>query len=160
VHPNARLLEGLLTGLDQHDHVQMGACYVEDATFRDIAFNLHGRKKIHAMWHMICQPEGRTSDIHVSFKIVQADDLTAEVSLVDEYTFSSTGRPVKNVIVSRFRFENGLIVSQQDFCDPRAWAAMALGGVAGFLAGRIRLLRTLKARRMLSDFLQTHPEYQ
>ena len=160
MHPNARLLEGLFTGLDQHNHVQMAACYHENATFRDIAFDLHGRKKIHAMWHMICQPEDRTSDIHVSYNIVEVDGVGAEVSLIDEYTFSSTGRPVRNVIISRFWFENNLILFQQDACDPRAWAAMALGGLPGFLAGRIRLLRSLKAGCMLSDFLQTHPEYK
>ena len=114
MHSNATVLEELFSGLDQHDHNRMAACYHEDATFRDIAFTLHGKKSIHAMWHMICQPEGRTSDIHVSFQITHVDDATGTVSLVDEYTFSSTNRSVRNVIESRFRFKNGLIFDQED----------------------------------------------
>src|SRR3954462_407066 len=124
MHPNAALLDRLFTALDRHDHATMTACYHLDATFRDIAFDLHGRKEIHAMWHMICE-----GDIRATFDVVHADDNTAEVNLIDDYTFSSTGRKVHNVIQSRFQFQDGVIIEHHDFCDPRAWAAMALGGV-------------------------------
>ena len=65
-----------------------------------------------------------------------------------------------NVIQSRFRFKDGSIVEQQNSCDTRKWASMAIGGVGGFLAGRISLLRGTKARRTLDTFIETHPQYK
>ena len=62
-------------------------------------------------------------------------------------TRSGLGRKVHNVIQSRFRFKDGSIVEQPNSCDTRKWASMAIGGVGGFVAGRISLLRGAKARR-------------
>ena len=99
----------------------MAACYHVNATFVDIAFDLRGRKQIHAMWHMICQPEGHASDIGALFNIIYAEETRGWVNVVDEYALSSTGRRVINVIDSHFCFEDGVILKHHDFCDPRAW---------------------------------------
>ena len=155
MHPNAELLQRLFSALDRHDHRAMAACYHPEATFRDIAFDLRGRRRIHSMWHMICE-----GDIRTSFKIDEVDDRTAFVTVVDDYTFRAKGRKVHNVIQSRFRFKDGAIVEQQDSCDSRQWASMAIGGVGGFLAGRIPRLRAAKARRTLDTFIETHPQYK
>jgi ketosteroid isomerase-like protein len=155
MHPNGELLTRLFTSLDKHDHKSMADCYDEKATFSDIAFDLRGRTQIHAMWHMISD-----GDIRTTFKVDEVDDHTAFVSVVDDYTFRSTGHKVHNKIESHFRFANGLIVHQRDACDPGTWAAMALGGVNGLLAGRIPFLRHKKARKTLDAFIATHPQYQ
>jgi SnoaL-like domain len=156
MHPNQVLLQRLFTALDQHDYPTMGSCYHADALFHDIAFKLEKRQCILGMWHMIC--EG--TDIRATFEVVHANDQEGRVNLVDDYTFSDTGRHVHNVIDSRFRFQDGLTAEHKDSCDAHAWAAMALGGVSGFLAGRIRLLRSWKASQMLKKFIQSHPEYR
>ena len=39
----------------------------------------------------------------------------------------------------------------------RVWAAMAIGGVGGFVAGRIAPLRRFKTRRKLQTFVEEHP---
>jgi ketosteroid isomerase-like protein len=155
MHANAALMERLFTGLDQHDHQAMAACYHADATFTDIAFDLRGQKQIHAMWHMISE-----GDIRTKFEILHADDTTGQANIVDDYTLTSTGRSVHNPIDSQFRFQDGLIIEQRDLCDAGAWSAMALGGPIGFLAGRFRFLRGQKARQILSAFVAEHPEYQ
>jgi ketosteroid isomerase-like protein len=160
MHTNAGLLQRLFSSLNQHDHKTMAACYHSQATFTDIAFDLRGRQQIHAMWHMICQPGDHKSDIHAMFNVVRADDQRGWVNLVDDYTFSSTGRKVTNVIDSYFCFEEGLIVKQHDFCDARAWASMAVGGLSGLLAAQFHFLRSLKARQMLNKFVEKHSEYQ
>ncbi len=160
MHTNAVLLQRLFSSLNQHNHEAMAACYHSKASFTDIAFDLRGKQQIHAMWHMICQPDDHTSDIHIMFNVIHADDRSGWVNLVDDYTFSSTRRKVTNVIDSHFCFEDGLIVKQHDFCDPRAWASMAVGGFSGFLAAQLHFLRSFKARRMLYRFVDNHPEYQ
>jgi hypothetical protein len=130
----------------------MAACYHPAAHFQDIAFDLRGRDRIAAMWGMICD-----TDLQPAFQIVQAGEESAVASVIDEYTFTETGRRVRNVIESRFRFRDGLIVEHIDSCDARLWAEMALGGVAGFLAGRIGFLRKWKAASLLQTWQANHP---
>jgi hypothetical protein len=155
MHANAELLTRLFTSLDKHDHESMANCYHEKAKFRDIAFELRGKNQIHAMWHMISE-----GDIRATFKVNEVDDRSAFVSLVDNYTFSATGHKVRNVIESHFRFEKGVIIEQRDACDAKTWAGMALGGVKGFLAGRLAFVRQKKARATLDAFIAKHPQYQ
>lgn len=157
MHPNAALLERLFTSLQHYDAKAMADCYNGDATFRDIAFDLHGKKQIHAMWGMICEPR----KLKATFKVVQADDNTGRVSLIDDYVFSSTKLLVHNEIDSRFRFRNGLIVEHHDYCDERKWATMAMGpGIKGWLAGHLRIVRSLAARKKLRAFIKAHPEFK
>jgi ketosteroid isomerase-like protein len=150
MHPNGLLLRRLFTALDVHDHPTMAECYAPAASFRDIAFDLQGKPQIHAMWQMICSPG---SDLRASFDVVHADDVEGRVALVDHYTFRDTGFKVRNVIDSRFRFENGLIVQHRDYCDAKAWAAMAFhGGFKGFMAGHFRFARSRGAAAKLKEF--------
>jgi hypothetical protein len=59
-----------------------------------------------------------------------------------------------NAIESRFRFEHGRIVEQQDECDERKWAEQAFGpGPMGWWVGRFRPLRAWKANRKLRPYL-------
>jgi ketosteroid isomerase-like protein len=155
-HPNAQLLARLFSSLDRHDHESMADCYQPDATFTDIAFNLRGRKRIQAMWHMASE-----GDIRTTFDVKGADDREGLVRVVDDYTFRSTGNKVRNVIESHFQFRDGRISDQRDACDPRKWADMALGGgLSGFLAGRFRFLRSRKAAKLLDAFIESHPQYK
>jgi len=148
MHRNAVLLQRLFVSLNGHNDQAMAECYHPGARFRDIAFDLQGKKEIAAMWKMIC-----AGDIQAKFEVIHADDREGHVKVLDEYTFSDTGRKVSNPIESRFEFRDGLIAVQTDTCDPVAWAAMAIGGFTGFLAGRIRGLRSWKARKKLQPYL-------
>ena len=154
MHSNATLLHKLFTSLDNHDHKEMSACYHPDATFSDIAFNLKGRKQIHAMWHMISE-----TDIRATFEVANTNDETGLVHLVDDYTFSDTGRAVHNVIESNFRFRHGLIIQHADSCDALKWARMAFGGLKGEIAGRCHFLRSRAASGKLRKFVSAHQEY-
>ena len=148
-HQNAVLLRRLFTSLQARDHAEMADCYAPAATFRDIAFDLHDRREIHAMWRMVCT----TTRVTVTIQSIEADDHAGRARIVDDYTFSDTQRRVINPIESRFRFENGRIVEQRDECDARRWGDQAFGGVKGWLAGRVRLLRARAAARKLQPYL-------
>jgi len=149
IHRNAVLLQRLFISLNARDAQAMAECYHPDAHFHDIAFDLQGKREITAMWKMIC-----SGDIQATFEVLYADDREGLVKVVDEYTFSDTLRKVRNPIESRFGFRNGLIALHTDTCDPVAWAAAAIGGIRGVLAGRIRFLRSWKARRKLKPYLE------
>jgi hypothetical protein len=133
----------------------MANCYDPQAEFHDIAFHLQGRDHVRSMWQMICR-----GDIRVTFDITHADEHEGRAKLVDEYTFAETGRHVRNPIESNFRFRDGRILEQRDVCDARAWAAMAIGGVSGWVAGRVGFLRTRKAHRMLRRFIAERERIQ
>jgi len=157
-HPNALLIERLFAALNRHDHELIAECYADDARFQDIAYNLRTKHRIHNMWRMIC--EGK-SNIQVKVEAVTADDRGGTSTIVDVYDFGRTdddpGKRVINRITSRFVFDAGRIAKQVDECDPRAWAEMAIGGRVGWIAGRVRLLRSLKANWMLYQFVRHHP---
>src|SRR4051812_33537271 len=156
MHPNAALLHKLFTALRERDHATMAACYHPRARFRDIAFSLRRRFWIHAMWRMICRDEVA---IRVAeFEILAADDRAGRARILETYLYHSPGKPpklVRNAIRSRFRFAGGRIISHDDDCDAKPWAAQAIGGrVGGFLAGRIRLLRSAVALVKLVSFVR------
>ena len=163
MHANAALLDRLFTALVARDPEAMASCYRPDARFRDIAFDLDSSDEIADMWRMICSDE---VDMKVlDFEIVEADDRAGRARIVERYAFGASkdppraGAPVTNAIESSFEFEEGGIRSQIDSCDSKLWARQALGkGIKGFLAGRIRPLRSLVARRKLARFVRTHPK--
>ena len=152
-HPNALVIERLFAALNQHDHGAMAACYRDAAVFHDIAFHFEDRSGIHDMWRMICLD----SAIQVELQHVEADEYQGEAIVVDRYRFGRRRRPVVNRITSRFWFEDGRIKKQVDDCDARAWAAQALGGVPGWIAGRSRRVRRAAAWWMLHQYLRHHP---
>jgi ketosteroid isomerase-like protein len=155
MHQQASLLNKLYTSLDQKNHVGMIDCYHPDAEFKDIAFDLRGKKQIHAMWHMISQ-----TDLRASFKILRVDDQIGSVELVDDYTFGDTGRRVHNVIRSDVRFRDGLIIQHHDTCDALKWGLQALGPARGVMAWLVPAIRRARAKKKIDAFIESHPEYQ
>jgi ketosteroid isomerase-like protein len=148
-HANALLLRRLFAALQDRKPDTMADCYAPSATFHDIAFDLHDRREIHAMWRMICA----TTKVTVTIEGIEADERGGVARVVDHYTFSDTGKPVDNKIESRFRFQDGRILEHHDDCDPRSWARQAIGGPFGWLAGRVRPLRAWKASKKLRPYL-------
>jgi ketosteroid isomerase-like protein len=161
MHPNRALLSRLFTAEDQHLHLEMASCYQPDATFKDIAFDLKGIRRIQGMWHMVCE-----TDIRVAIERIEADAREGQADIVCTYTFGAhqpsgkKGRPVRNVIQSRFLFREGKIVQHHDFCDAKAWARAALGGPMGFIAGHLSFARRMTANGKLDAFLARHAEYR
>jgi len=161
MHANAALLNNLFNALDAHNHETVASCYHSEAEFRDIAFHRKGRRQIHDMWRMICRDE---TEIEVTIGAVEADDYTGHASVVESYRFGASkdprkpGRPVTNEIESRFEFKDGRILSQIDDCDPKVWARQAMKlRIMGFLAGRIRFVRSIGAKRKLDKFVEENP---
>ena len=162
MHANAALLNKLFTALGARDCATMMTCYDTGAHFRDIAFDRRGLEEIRGMWRMIC--EGDSNIEVLQFEVVDADDRAGLVRKDKKYTFGTSSnqslrRPVYNVIESRFLFQDGQISSHHDTCDAKEWARQAMGGIIGFLAGRVRLLRSRGAKKKLKAFADAHPEH-
>ena len=154
---NVKLLETFYKSLRNKDHTTIADCYHQDATFTDIAFKLYEKKKILAMWHMICE-----ADLRLSYRVENADARNGSVRWVANYTFNDNGteRKVRNELRSSFEFKDGLIIKHTEVCDARQWAMQALGPVKGIGAWLAPTLRRKKANEKLQGFINRHPEYQ
>lgn len=136
MHPNARLLESFYRSFAERDATGMAACYHPEVHFTDEVFDLHG-DEAGAMWAMLCE---RGKDLKIEFRDVEADDAGGRAHWEATYTFSATGRRVRNSIDARFEFEDGRIVRHVDTFDFWKWSRQALG-LPGMLLGWSGYLR-------------------
>lgn len=133
---NRETLERFFRAFSARDGETMAACYHADARFTDPVFTLHGGD-VGAMWRMLCQ---RGKDLRVESSAIQCRDDQGTATWHAWYTFSSTGRPVHNMVQSTFRMETGLIREQTDHFAFWRWSRQALG-LSGVLLGWSPLLR-------------------
>jgi ketosteroid isomerase-like protein len=124
MHPNAELIHEFYAAFDAHDADRMLACYAPDVTFSDPVFPSLRGDRARAMWRMLCE---RGQDLRVAVSRVEADQTQGSAHWVADYTFSATGRPVRNRIDARFTFRDGAIITHTDHFDLWRWAGMALG---------------------------------
>ena len=144
-HPNTSVIQGLYTALAAKDGAAMGACYADDARFSDPAFQNLDAAGVRTMWAMLCS---RATDLTVELSGVEADNTHGKARWVATYTFSKTGRQVRNVINAEFEFRNGLIVRHTDRFDLWRWAGMALG-LKGTLLGWTPLVQNAIRREAM-----------
>lgn len=139
------------------DYRGMAACYHPSIAFQDPVFNLKG-KQVAAMWHMLL--EGG-KEMRVEATGVSAEGDRGQARWEAHYTFSATGRKVRNAVRSEFRFQDGKILVERDAFGFWRWAAQALGPVGIFLGWMPRLQQDLqrKAKGNLAKFIKAHPEY-
>lgn len=130
MHPHAELIDHFYASFKRRDGAAMAACYAPDARFHDPIFDLQGAD-VGAMWTMFCE---RGRDLVLAWRDVRADDAGGSAHWEPRYTFSVTGRPVHNVIDSRFTFRDGKIATHADTFDLWRWSRMALG-LKGALLG-------------------------
>jgi SnoaL-like domain len=144
--------------LDTH---RMAACYSENATFEDEAFNLRGKTEIMGMWNMLCDGAKAMApgDWKFSFSDVQASGSGANATGLAHwepiYRFSLTKRMVHNVIDASFTFDaQGKILTHRDRFDFWRWSRMALG-TPGALLGWSPFLRN-KVRQQANSNLRKY----
>lgn len=130
-HANKDLIERFYAALGNGDAASMGRCYADDAIFSDPVFAMLDAEGVRAMWAMLC---ARARDLDVSVGDIVADDRAGSARWIASYTFSRTGRKVRNAIDARFEFRDGKIVRHTDRFDLWRWAGMALG-IKGQLLG-------------------------
>jgi len=147
---NRQLIERFYGAFTQRDAATMAACYRSDATFRDPAFELTGGD-IGKMWKMLCS---RGADLRIEFANVTAQGDRGSAYWQAWYTFSTTGRPVHNIVHADFRFSEGLIATHVDTFDFWRWSRQSLG-TAGLLLGWTPLLQK-KVRAQAAQALQRY----
>ncbi len=153
MHPNAALIERFYRAFQARDAAAMGACYHPEVAFSDPVFPALRGREARALWALLCE---RAQDLEIEFGDVHADDARGRAHWEARYTFSPTGRRVRNVIDAGFEFRGGLIARHVDRFGFWRWARQALGA-AGWLLGWTPLVRNRvrsEARRGLDAFLR------
>ena len=123
-HANAELIDRFYASFRNRDAKSMADCYHPDATFRDPIFEVAGRD-VGDMWTMLCE---RGRDLTLDWRVLAADERQGAAHWEPRYTFTVTGRPVHNIIDSRFTFRDGRIATHVDSFSLWRWSRMALGG--------------------------------
>ena len=136
-HPNEELLTEFYRAFQRKDVDAMAACYAADVRFGDPVFPDLKGAQVGRMWRMLL---AGGKDLEFEFRDVKADAERGSAHVEARYTFSRTGRAVHNVIESRFRFRQGLIVEQRDSFGFWRWSRQALG-TTGRLLGWTPLVK-------------------
>ena len=135
MHPNAQTLQTFYSSFQSLDTDGMKKCYHPDIHFSDPAFpSLHG-KMAGAMWAMLIENLKKSKDgWRLEFSNIQATDTAGSCHWEADYTLSTTGRRVHNIIESSFQFQDGLIIRHVDTFNFYRWARMAFG-ITGIILG-------------------------
>src|SRR5690606_3551854 len=115
---NSKAVNDFFTAFQQGDWKTMQQAYDDDAVFYDPVFENLNAVETRAMWHMLCS---RAKDF--SLKVIKIDcDKEPVIGKNGEefiycktdwealYTFSATGRKIRNKVRSNMKLHNGLIL--------------------------------------------------
>lgn len=149
---NDELIQRFYAAFAARDGDAMAACYKPGATFSDPVFTDLKDGEPGAMWQMLTS---RATDLEVKLVEHGAEGDKGHARWIADYTFTQTGRKVRNDVRSQFTFDGGLIAAQQDSFSFHGWSRQALGPVGLFLgwAPPVRAGVSRKARAGLDEFM-------
>ena len=127
---NELLMNRFYTAFQHLDYKTMQDCYSKDAVFNDPAFGLLNGEELRAMWKMLCK---RAKDFSLEFSNIKSEDEYGTCNWTATYTFSKTGRKVRNEIKAYMKFADGKIIEHSDAFSLRKWGSQALGWKAWLL---------------------------
>jgi ketosteroid isomerase-like protein len=154
----SQLIKQFYAAFARRDYQGMIECYAPDILFEDPVFTLQG-KQVGAMWHMLCE---RGEDLQVTLVRAHGHLASGDADWEARYTFSTSKRPVHNILHAHFQFQDGKIVRHRDEFDFWRWSRMALGPT-GLVLGWSPMVKNkvrATAKSGLEKFIAAHPEYQ
>jgi limonene-1,2-epoxide hydrolase len=142
--------------LKHKDYKTMQSLYALNAQFSDEVFKGLNGFEAGKMWEMLIK-SGK--DLQIDYEILDTSKKAAKVRWIAHYTFSKTGRKVKNIVTSNFEIEDGKIYSQRDSFSFGKWSKQALGFVPWLLGftGIPQKKVQETAARGLNDFIRKNP---
>jgi ketosteroid isomerase-like protein len=157
MYANIDLLERFYTAVQRSDIAAVRTCYSPNVLYSDPVFGeLRGDRAV-IRWQMIFS---REAPLQMSFSDLAADHTTGSGRWEARITSTRTGREVRMVIDSRFRFAGGRILEHRDTFSVYRWSKMALGPAVR-LAGWTTPLRSMLQRETAAmlDRFEVSPEH-
>jgi hypothetical protein len=146
--PEEQIVQKFYEAFKLSDPTGMAACYRDDATFNDLAFNLTGKSNISYMWHFVCHREPR-----VWFGCIRTVGPEVKAHWVADYKFQGE-RQVNYDIDSRFTIRDGLIKEHHDEASRWVWSRQALGFPKDIVVTLFPSVLRMKAKAELAKFLE------
>ena len=140
----------------EKDGLGMTSLYHPDLEFEDPAFGPLNYNRTCAMWKMLTKGD---SDLIIDYRLIGVKENIVNIEWIASYTFSKTGKPVKNIIQAEMTIRDGLIFRHQDRFNLHRWASQAFG-IKGWLLGSTGYFkRQLQAQtnRSLDRFMAQEP---
>lgn len=152
---NEQIVSNFYMAFQNLDPENMVTHYADDIQFEDPAFGKLENNEAKNMWRMLCK---NATNLKITFSILSSEDKIVHAHWDAQYTFSATGRFVKNSIDATFTIENGKIINHLDQFDLWQWSKQAMG-IKGWLIGWSPLFKSklqLTTKKMLHKFGVTH----
>lgn len=136
------------------NYEEMQKAYHPNARFSDPVFGDLTSEQVKTMWEMLLTTG---PDLQIAFSNVHATETDGSCRWEAWYTFSKTGRMVHNVVMSNFKFQDNLIVRQDDQFSLWRWSRFALGWPGIFLGWSPWIQNEIKtkARKSLDRYKKT-----
>lgn len=150
------LVSAFYEAMKARDYRTMASLYAINAVFSDPVFPSLSGFEAGKMWEMLLKS---AKDMEVEYKILDHGKDKAKVRWVANYTFSRTGRKVRNEVVSTFEILDGQILTQRDRFNFGKWSRQALGffpWLLGFTGVTQKKVQE-SAGRNLNDFIRANP---
>jgi ketosteroid isomerase-like protein len=135
------IVERFYAAFAARDAEGMARCYAPDVVFSDPAFGELRGAEAGDMWRMLLS---RAADLSVRADAPEATSNGARTRWYADYTFSTTGLRVHNVVEASCVVVEGLIREHRDHFDFWRWSRQALGapgallGWTPFLQNKVR----------------------
>ncbi len=150
---NSGTIERFYAAFAACDGAGMEACYAADISFSDPVFPDLNGPEAGGMWRMLTS---QAKDLEIELAEHQAEGDRGSARWIADYTFSKTGRKVRNNVSASFRFgSDGLITEHHDDFGFWKWSRQALGA-PGVLLGWTPIVRNgvrKQAGQNLDEFL-------
>ena len=127
--------------------------YHPEVTFKDPVFKLQALE-VWVMWKMLFS-SGK-SPIKIIYRDIIVNENMGSALWIADYTFSKTGRKVKNVIYSSFEIKDGKIFKQTENFDFQLWMKQAFGpfGTILYYIPFFKKILQKKAKKNLIQYMQ------
>jgi ketosteroid isomerase-like protein len=141
--PDEETVRRLYESVKRGDAAAAAECYCDDASYRDIAFDLKGKPDIAAMWRLVC-----SRGVKVEYGNIRTEGSEVKGHWVFDYRFHDTN-PVNNPMDSNFTFRDGKILVHHDRASRWNWARQALGIPKGALVTVLPFILRQEAKQEL-----------
>jgi ketosteroid isomerase-like protein len=153
MNEHKQLIERFYLAFQRLDYKTMNDCYSDDVIFSDPVFLTLKGDEARSMWEMLCK---NAKDFSLTFSDIESvDEEYATCKWAANYTFSKTGRRVRNNSKAFMKIKDGKIIEHSDAFRLSTWIGQALGwkgvwfGWTGFMKRAIQK----NARQNLQRFM-------
>jgi SnoaL-like domain len=148
--PSEQTVQRVYESVKNDEPAMAAECYSDDASYRDLAFNLKGKTLIAAMWRLVCS---RRPKVEYESSDIRTEGSEVKGRWIFDYKFRGK-HPVHNEMNSTFAFCGGKILVHHDEASRWAWSKQALGVPMAIVVTVLPILLRIQAKHELRKFMK------